>query len=48
MTLKKTLSNSFLWFNNFHVMIQTTIIQNRVPESGHATVKYIIEILNVS
>ena len=32
-------------FNNFHVLTQATIIQNRVSESGHATVKYFIEIL---
>ena len=42
--LTKTLSNNFLWLNSFHVSTQTTIIQNCVPESGHATVKYFIEI----
>ena len=44
MILKNTLSNNFLWFNNFQVSTPTTIIQNRVPESGHATVKYYMEI----
>ena len=43
--LKKTLSHNFLWFNSFHVSTHTTIIQNRVPESGHATVIYFVEIL---
>ena len=42
--LTKTLSNNFLWLNSFHVSTQTTIIQNCVPEAGHATVKYFIEI----
>ena len=45
MTLKKSLFNNFLWFNSFHVLTQTTVIQSRVPESGRATVKYFIEIL---
>ena len=38
--LKKTLSNNFLWFKNFHLSTQATIIQNRIPVSGHATLKY--------
>ena len=42
--LTNTLSNNFLWLNSFHVSTQTTIIQNCVPESGHATVKYFIKI----
>ena len=42
---KKALSNNFLWFNSFHVSTQTTITQNYVTESGHARVKYFIEIL---
>ena len=42
MFLKTTLSNNFFWFNNFHVLTQTTIIQDRVPETGHVAVKYFI------
>ena len=45
MILKKTLSNNFLWLNRFEVSTQTTIIENCVPESGHATVKYFTKIL---
>ena len=45
MILEKTLSNNFLWFNNFHISTQTTVIRNRVPEFGHVTVKYFIESL---
>ena len=44
MILKKTVSNNFLWFNSFHVSTQTTIIQNPVPESSYATVKYFTKI----
>ena len=35
---------NFLWFDSFHVSTQTVIIQNAVSESGHAAVKYFIEI----
>ena len=42
MILKKTLSNNFFWLNSFHVSTQTTIVQNRVTESGLATVNYSI------
>ena len=44
MILKKSLSNNFFSINNFQVTTQTTVIQNHVPESGNATVKYFIEI----
>ena len=47
MIVKKTLSNDFLCFNSFHVSTQTTIIQNSVRESGHATVKCFNETLKV-
>ena len=43
MILKNVLSNNFLWFNSFHISVQSTVIQNHVPESGHATVKYFIK-----
>ena len=45
MILKKTVAHNYLWFNSFQVLAQTKLVQNRVPESGHATVKYFIEIL---
>ena len=45
MILKKTVAHNFFWFNSFQVLAQTKLVQNRVPESGHATVKYFIEIL---
>ena len=32
-----------LWFKSFHILTQTTIIQNCFPESGHATVKHLIK-----
>ena len=32
------------FLNSFNVSTQTTTIQNRVPGSGHAKVKYFIEI----
>ena len=42
--LKNNLPKNFLWFNSFHVSTQTAIIQNRIPEPVHATVKYFTEI----
>ena len=45
MILEKTLYNKFLWFNNFHMSTQTTVIRNRVPEFGHVKVNYFIESL---
>ena len=45
MILKKTLPHNFLWLNRFHVLTQTALIKNLLPEIGHATVKYFIKIL---